>query len=88
MKRESVAAAPGNLQLIAHLGSDGSIRAAVEVVPPDSPLAGLRGPEVAVAFYTARTGATPLVVRGPGASADVTAAVVLADLVRAAEAMR
>ncbi len=81
-------AATGELQLVARLDADGSIRAAVEAVPPGSPLAGLRGAEVAVAFHTARTGATPLVVRGPGASADVTAAVVLADVVRAAEAMR
>ncbi len=81
-------AASGDLQLVARLDADGSIRAAVEAVPPGSPLAGLRGPEVAVAFHTARTGATPLVVRGPGASADITAAVVLADIVRAAEAMR
>jgi aspartokinase/homoserine dehydrogenase 1 len=83
-----VAAAAGELQLVSHLGADGSIRAAVEAVAPGSALAGLRGAEVAVAFHTARTGATPLVVRGPGASADVTAAVVLADVVRAAEAMR
>lgn len=86
--------AGGDLQLVARLdpgsgpGQAGAIRVAVEAVPAGSPLTGLRGAEVAVAFHTARTGATPLVVRGPGASADVTAAVVLADVVRAAEAMR
>ena len=80
--------AGGETQLVARLSADGAIRVGVETVAPGSPLAGLRGPEVAVAFHTARTGATPLVVRGPGASADVTAAVVLADIVRAAEAMR
>jgi len=80
--------AGGETQMVARLGADGAIRVAVEAVPAGSPLAGLRGPEVAVAFHTARTGETPLVVRGPGASADVTAAVVLADVVRAAEAMR
>ena len=85
---ERTAAATGELQLVARLASDGSIRASVEAVPPHSPLAGLRGSEIAVAFHTARNGATPLVLRGPGASADVTAAVVLADIVRAAEAMR
>jgi aspartokinase/homoserine dehydrogenase 1 len=75
-----VADASGDLQLVARLSADGAIRVAVETVASGSPLAGLRGP--------ARTGATPLVVRGPGASADVTSAVVLADIVRAAEAMR
>ena len=85
---ERTAAAAGELHLVARLASDGSIRVAVEAVAPHSPLAGLRGAEIAVAFHTARNGATPLVLRGPGASADVTAAVVLADIVRAAEAMR
>ena len=83
-----LAGAQGETQMVARLAADGAVRVAVEAVPPGSPLAGLRGAEVAVAFHTARTGATPLVVRGPGASADVTAAVVLADVVRAAEAMR
>jgi aspartokinase/homoserine dehydrogenase 1 len=81
-------AAEGELQLVARLDADGAIRARIETVPPGSPLHGLRGPEIAVVFHTARTGATPLVLRGPGASADVTAAVLLADIVRAAEAMR
>ncbi|HEX8299001.1 MAG TPA: bifunctional aspartate kinase/homoserine dehydrogenase I, partial [Rubricoccaceae bacterium] len=80
--------AGGETQLVAHLDTSGEIRVAVEVVAAGSPLAGLRGAEIAVAFHTARTGATPLVLRGPGASADVTAAVILADIVRAAEAMR
>ena len=84
-----LAGAPGaELQYVARLDADGAISAGVEAVRPGSPLAGLQGAEVAVAFWTDRTGETPLVLRGPGATADITAAVLLADVVRAAEAMR
>jgi len=87
--RVAAARAEGaELQLVGRLTADGAITAAVETVPAGSPLAGLRGSEVAVVFHTARAGDTPLVLRGPGAHLDVTAAVLLADAVRAAEAMR
>ena len=76
------------LQYIARVESDGRIGAGVDAVAADEPLAGLRGASLAVAFHTARYSPIPLVVQGPGASVDVTAAVVLADVVRAAEAMR
>ncbi len=79
----------GQLQYVARLAADGSIRAAVEAVGEGEPaLCGLRGSEIAVVVHTERTGAVPVSLRGPGATADVTAAVVLADVVRAAEAMR
>ena len=76
------------LQYIARLTADGRMGAGVEAVAADEPLAGLQGSSLAVAFHTARYSPTPLVVQGPGASVDITAAVVLADIVRAAEAMR
>jgi aspartokinase/homoserine dehydrogenase 1 len=82
-----MADAGGPLHYVARLDADGSIHAGVEAVGDRSPFAGLRGPTLAVAFHTARYAPEPLVIRGPGASADVTAAVLLADLVRAAEAM-
>ena len=78
------------VQYVARLGADGSIRAGVEAVPSraGSLLAKLRASEIAVVVHTERTGDHPIFFQGPGASADVTAAVVLADVVRAAEAMR
>ena len=66
----------------------GRISVRVEPVDPDGSLGSLSDAEVSVAFHTERYGRTPLVVRGPGASAEVTAAVLLADVVRAVEAMR
>ncbi|MEO0558816.1 MAG: bifunctional aspartate kinase/homoserine dehydrogenase I, partial [Bacteroidota bacterium] len=80
--------ADGDAQYVARLYADGLVEAAVETIPAGSRLTGLRGAEVAVAFHTERYGDHPLVLRGPGANADVTASVILADIVRAAEAMR
>ncbi len=76
------------LQVVARLDASGTITSRVEPVAPDEPLATLSGSEILVSFQTERYGDTPLVLRGPGASADVTAAVLLADIVRAAELMR
>ena len=88
--RQRLAGADGELQYVARLDADGAIRAGVEAVAsePGAPLAALRDGEIAVVVCTERSGRLPIVFRGPGASADVTAAVVLADVVRAAEAMR
>jgi bifunctional aspartokinase / homoserine dehydrogenase 1 len=68
--------------------AEGEIRAGVQALSARSPLAKLRGASVMYAFHTDRYGDEPLVVQGPGANADVTASVLLADIVRAAEAMR
>lgn len=86
-KGEEFASRGQRLQYVAVLGPD-LVRAGVQGLPDGSPLAGLRGSSVAFAFHTERYQREPLVVQGPGASADITAAVLLADVVRAAEAMR
>lgn len=52
------------------------------------PAAGLRGEEAMVAFSTFRYRDYPLVVRGSGAGGDVTAAGVLADILRLAHNVR
>ncbi|MEM7789643.1 MAG: bifunctional aspartate kinase/homoserine dehydrogenase I, partial [Bacteroidota bacterium] len=83
--------APGaEFQYVARLRADGSIRARVEAVRTEagSLLAALRDNEIAVVFHTDRTGDHPFFLQGPGADIDVTASVLLADVVRAAEAMR
>ena len=89
-RRRLAEAGEGEVQYVARLGADGAIRAGVEAVRAEagSLLAALRASEIAVVVHTARTGDFPIFFQGPGASADVTAAVVLADVVRAAEAMR
>lgn len=57
-------------------------------VAADHPAAGLRGAEAFVAFHTERYSRYPLVVRGAGAGGDVTAAGVLADILRLAQNLR
>lgn len=52
------------------------------------PAASLRGSEAFVAFTTSRYQDYPLVVRGSGAGGAVTAAGVLADILRVAQALR
>ncbi len=74
------------LQYVAVLEA-GQIRAGVQALAPSSPLRDLRGAANVVAFYTDRYAPEPLIVQGPGASAEITTAVLLADIVRAAEAM-
>ena len=63
----------------------GLARVALEAVDATHPAHGLTGPDNLVALTTTRYDATPLVVRGPGAGPAVTAAGVLADVLRAEE---
>ena len=57
------------------------IRVGVEAVPESSPMGRLRGTDNQVAIYSKRYKTNPLVVTGPGAGAQVTAAGVLNDIV-------
>lgn len=70
-------------------GADGPRVAVAPVgVPAAHPAASLRGAEAFVAFHTERYSQYPLVVRGAGAGGDVTAAGVLADILRLALNLR
>jgi len=53
-------------------------------IGPEHDFANLSGKDNAVLFYTNRYSEQPLVVKGAGAGADVTAAGVFADIIRAA----
>jgi homoserine dehydrogenase len=76
------AAARGRtLRYLASVSADG-VRVGVEEVGRESPFGGLKGPENMFVIRTARYDAAPLVIRGPGAGAEVTAAGVFADLLR------
>jgi aspartokinase/homoserine dehydrogenase 1 len=58
----------------------GAIRVGLEPVPEQSPLARLRGTDNQIVIYTKRYSVNPLIVTGPGAGAEVTAAGVLNDI--------
>ncbi len=64
---------------------DGRLSVRVRAVGPESPFAHLQGTDNMVAFTTDRYDTNPLVVQGPGAGPDVTAAGILSDLIKAAE---
>jgi homoserine dehydrogenase len=68
------------LRYVATITPDGA-EVGLRALPYQHPLASLRGPDNLVALTTARYHAQPLVVRGPGAGAAVTAAGVLGDIV-------
>ncbi len=76
----------GRMHFVARL-DDGRLHAGVEPVPPASPLARLDGTDNMVVFTTDRYRERPLVIQGPGAGPELTAAGLVADLVRAARAM-
>lgn len=69
------------LRLIGVL-EDGKISIEVQMVDANHPFFGLSGSDNIISFTTSRYRNTPLVVKGPGAGAEVTAAGVFADLVR------
>jgi bifunctional aspartokinase / homoserine dehydrogenase 1 len=62
------------------------IEVGVQTVPGTSPLASIKGSDNQLVFTTARYKANPLVITGPGAGAEVTAAGVLNDILRLAGA--
>ncbi len=78
-RAESAAREGKTLRYVAKIGRD--IRVGIEAVPKSSPMGGLRGTANQVAIYSKRYKTNPLVVTGPGAGADVTAAGVLNDIV-------
>lgn len=58
------------------------VRAGIEEVPAGHDFGSLKGPENMFIIRTRRYNAVPLVIRGPGAGAEVTAAGVFADMAR------
>lgn len=69
------------LRMIAKL-ENGKATVGLEEVEADSPFAGLSGSDNMIVFTTERYKARPLVITGPGAGAEVTAAGVFAEIVR------
>ena len=85
-------AAGRSLRYLAQLQVEPSGAARIRVGPvavePTHPATGLQGAEALVAFFTERYREYPLIVRGAGAGGDVTAAGVLADILRLAQNVR
>jgi aspartokinase/homoserine dehydrogenase 1 len=74
----------GRLQYIALIEGD-RLSVRTRWIGPDSPFAHLKGTDNMVVYTTERYNEFPLVIQGPGAGPVVTAAGILADLIKAAE---
>ena len=66
------------------MGRDGQAGVALRAYPASHPFARIQLTDNIVLFRTARYSDNPLVVQGPGAGREVTAAGVFADLLRLA----
>ena len=62
---------------------DGKAEVGLQQIPPQSDFYHLYGKDNVVLFYTERYPTQPMVVKGAGAGADVTASGVFADIIRA-----
>lgn len=58
------------------------VRVGLQQFDKDSAIAGLKGSDNIISFYTRRYGSNPLIVQGAGAGGDVTAMGVTADLIK------
>jgi aspartokinase/homoserine dehydrogenase 1 len=84
---EMLAAARERRQVLRYVGTiepGGRVSAGLRPFPVEHPFAGLSESDNVVSFRTARYNVQPMIVRGPGAGPDVTAAGVFADLLRLA----
>lgn len=79
-------AAGQTLRYVARVNSEGGT-VGLEQVPLDSPLGALKGPANYVALRTRRYDDLPMVISGPGAGPEVTAAGVLGDILALAASM-
>ena len=72
------------LRYVGVVDAGGRLSAGLREYAGDHPFANLKGGDNIVSFQTRRYNAEPLIVRGPGAGPEVTAAGVFADLLRLA----
>jgi bifunctional aspartokinase / homoserine dehydrogenase 1 len=85
-RRVDAARAKGNVLRYVATVTPGKIAVGLKALPVGSPLASIKGSDNQLVFTTTRYKANPLVIRGPGAGAEVTAAGVLNDILRLAGA--
>ena len=84
-ERRRAAEAKGEvLRFVGRVGCDGCVSVALRSYPMTHPFARIQLTDNIVLFRTSRYNENPLVVQGPGAGREVTAAGVFADLLRLA----
>lgn len=78
---EAARANGGSLRFVARL-QNGCARVGLETLAPDDPLVGGRGTDNRVAIWSDRYREQPLIIQGPGAGANITAAALLDDALK------
>jgi aspartokinase/homoserine dehydrogenase 1 len=81
-ERRSAAAAAGKVLRYLATFAQGRAQVGLREVPSGHPAASLTGTENLIALTTANCRELPVIIRGPGAGASVTAAGVLADIMK------
>jgi aspartokinase/homoserine dehydrogenase 1 len=81
--RETAAAEGKRLKFVASY-KDGQASVGLQSVAPDHPFYQLEGKDNIVLYTTSRYKDQPLIVKGAGAGADVTASGIFADIIRSA----
>ena len=84
IRRAQEASASGTVLRYVALVTSNKISVGVRAVPITSPFASIKGSDNQLVFTTGRYRTNPLVITGPGAGAEVTAAGVLNDILRLA----
>jgi len=74
--------AGGRLCYVGSINETGDVHVSVDVYEGDHPFAGPKGSDNVMVFKTQRYHEQPLIIQGPGAGAQVTAAGVFGDLLR------
>ena len=71
-----------NIRYVGKVGEDGICSVGLELYAEDHPFSQADGTDNVIAFTTRRYYSQPLVIKGPGAGPEVTAAGVFADMLR------
>lgn len=74
----------GKLRFLGRFDSEGNASVGLTTLPADHPLCGGSGTDNKVAIFSDRYDTHPLVIQGPGAGAEVTAAALLDDVLKIA----
>ncbi|MBA3537085.1 MAG: ACT domain-containing protein, partial [Tatlockia sp.] len=70
------------LHYVGRISQDGKLEVAIQRIPAEHPFSRLEGTDNMLIFKTKRYFDRPLIIQGPGAGAEVTAAGIFADLLR------
>lgn len=81
-RRDRAAAQENVLRYVGAVDASGRATVSLRAFPQSHPFARISATDNIIAFTTARYGAQPLIVQGPGAGPDVTAGGVFADVLR------